>query len=180
MGLQGICTGRMNAGTWQMPSVLWLVRRDLCDGTVWTLKVSLLSLHSVSSLEEDRVACALPLNLPTWEPKWLWWRRGTPSPGTMCCTSGPSLSMTCGAWGPRSSMGNSALVPLTTLVSGALGGVLQDDPGLTVHGLILPHLGVPNGPLTMDDPYIQLSVLPGGLCISYILWLRPNSSQGSA
>jgi len=171
MGLQGRHSGRINDRSWQIPGVMWLVRWDLCDSTACTIKVSLLSLHSVSSSEEDHVACALPLNSPTWEPRWLWWRRGTPSPGTMCCTSGLSLSMTFGAWGPRSFMGNSVLAPSTTSVSGAQGGVLQGDPGLTVHRPILPHLGVPDGPLTSNS-----RALSGGLCVTYFLGRRLNSS----
>ena len=68
------------------------------------------------------MVCVLPLNLPTWGPKWSWWRRGTLSPGTTCCTSGLSPSMTCEAWEPRSSMGSFVPVPSTISVSGASGG----------------------------------------------------------
>ncbi|XP_019753008.1 protein-methionine sulfoxide oxidase mical3a-like, partial [Hippocampus comes] len=39
----------------------------------------------------------------SWALAWWSWRRGTPSPGTTCSTSGPSPSTTCAGWAPRSS-----------------------------------------------------------------------------
>lgn len=63
------------------------------------------------------MVCGRPLNSRWWVPKWWWLRRGTPSQGTMCCTSGHSPFMTCGASGPKSFMANSVLVPSTTSVS---------------------------------------------------------------
>lgn len=76
-------------------------------------------LCSASSSAPGPVGSARPSTCPCWAPRWWSLRSETPSPATTSCTSGHSPSMTCGAWGPRSSMGSSVQAPSTTSVSAA-------------------------------------------------------------
>lgn len=72
---------------------------------------------SVWSSAAVRVAFGRPSSWLCWAARWWWLKKETPSPGTMCSTSGPTPFTTSGDSGPRSSTESSVLAPSTTSVS---------------------------------------------------------------
>src|SRR4029434_9318548 len=69
------------------------------------------------SLWPRRVTDGRPSSWHSWVRGCCWWRRGTRSRGTTCCTSGRAPFMTSAAWAPRSSTASSAPDPSIISVS---------------------------------------------------------------
>lgn len=90
--------------------------------------LSPLSLASVLSLVQGLAVCGQQWSWASWELEWCCWRRGTPSPGTMCSTYGPSPSTTCVALEPKSSMEGFVPAPSTTSVSQHSASVWSEQP----------------------------------------------------